>query len=91
MTTGVKNRMVPSQGHPSLTGSVNPLERELAFWIQFAEIWKDLAQLSENPDRRSECLERAQMCLARASLARRKLEASASREIPARSSQAAGS
>ena len=50
------------------------LQRELAFWIQFAEIWKDLAELSQDPVRRAECLKRARMCLWRAGRVRQKIE-----------------
>lgn len=48
-------------------------DRELAFWIQFAEIWKDLAELCEEPARRGECLQRAKTCLSHATLARERL------------------
>jgi hypothetical protein len=58
---------------------VSPLDRELAFWIQFAEIWKDLAHFCDDPLRRSECLDRAQMCLRRAQIVRQKLDSAASR------------
>ena len=56
-----------------------PLDRELAFWIQFAEIWKDLAEFCDDPGRRSECLDRGQKCLARAKVVRQKLESIPSR------------
>lgn len=58
---------------------MSPLDRELAFWIQFAEMWKDLAEFCDDPLRRSECLDRAQMCLRRAKIVRQKFDSAASR------------
>jgi hypothetical protein len=58
-------------------GIVSRLERELAFWIQFAEIWKDLAEICEDPVRRAECLQRAKVCLSRATVIRERMAKSA--------------
>jgi hypothetical protein len=49
-------------------------ERTLAFWIEFAEIWKSLADHSQKPRQRAECLKRAEACLSRAKLIREKIE-----------------
>jgi hypothetical protein len=50
------------------------IERTLAFWIEFAEIWKSLADHSQKPRQRAECLKRAEACLARAKLIREQIE-----------------
>jgi hypothetical protein len=54
-----------------------PPEREIAFWLQFADIWKDLASLARDPVR-GECVDRAKVCLSRARRIRNMLEKSGS-------------
>lgn len=51
-------------------------ERDVYFWIQFAEMWKSLADLAGN-SRREECLKRAVVCLRRARAIRQKTEKAA--------------
>jgi hypothetical protein len=46
-------------------------EGEIAFWIQFAEVWKSLAELAESPVR-EECLKKAAACLRRATAVRQR-------------------
>jgi len=77
---------MPAQGR-LLGGRVSPLDRELAFWIQFAETCRDLAEFCGDPDRRPGCLDRAQVCLHRASIVRQKLERVPSRGKPETSGQ----
>jgi len=48
-------------------------EQDVYFWIQFAEMWKSLADLAGNP-RREVCLKRAATCLGRARTIRQRIE-----------------
>ena len=49
-------------------------EGEISFWIQFAEVWKSLAELAE-PSKREECLNKAAACLRRANTIRQRTTA----------------
>jgi len=49
-------------------------EGEIFFWIQFAEVWKSLAELAD-PAVREECLKKAAACLRRAKTIRQKTTA----------------
>jgi len=84
LITGLKGVRTSAQ-RPLLGGRASPLDRELAFWIQFAETWKDLADFCGDPDRRAGCLDRVQVCLRRASIVQQKLE-----RIPSRGTRATG-
>lgn len=56
-------------------------EQNVYFWIQFAEMWKSLADIAGNSNR-DECLKRAAVCLRRARMIRQRLDKTA----PARQS-----
>jgi len=61
-------------------------EGELSFWIQFAEVWKSLPDLSEPPVR-EECLKKAAACLRRAKTIRQKLAAKPTPDAKPRADQ----
>ena len=46
----------------------------LAFWIEFAQIWVNLADYSPTQQQRLECLKRAEVCVCRAKQVREKIE-----------------
>jgi hypothetical protein len=55
------------------------LERTLAFWIEFAEIWTNMAEHAVTARESARCLERAGVCLSRAQGVRERI-AKAGRE-----------